>query len=260
MKQVILAGKQVGRLSYMVESVERLILILKSQRILASRKFEYNKSTDRKMRYVSLSRNLTAAAKRNPGRWNVGVILDGDKLSDRYAIVPYSYVNSNLESGTNLTVKQITEYDNGTYKLNLVNWPAIWINKRVYNKIADIIEALPEKFKIEHKLVHSGEGKRRVNGALIVEKYLFNVPHGGPKLDKELLGDAIADFSKHSAMNETEERIWLDSGNFIEIAGCIAGVILPKVFEGVEPSESVLDELDSVMSELGLDESDIKTY
>lgn len=257
----ITASKQVGPVSYMVESVERLILILKSERILASKHFEYNKQKDKKMRYVSLSRNLTSAARRDPGRWNVGVILDGDKLSEHYSIVPYSFANSNLATGTNLIVKQITAYENGTYKLNLVRWPAIEISSKVYNRIVDIIESLPEKFKTEHKLIHTGAGKRKVNGTYIKEKYLFNVPHGGPKLNADLLDDASVDLAKHSAMNETEERIWVEDANFIRIDSCITGIILPNSFKFEDWNGSgTLVELSRILHDLGLDSLNILYY
>ena len=33
---------------------------------------------------------------------------------------------------------------------------------------------------------------------------------------------------KNTALNETEERIWLPSSSSIDVSGCVKGIILPK--------------------------------
>ena len=87
MIKLLVEGKQVGEVSYMVADLDVLLYILDDEMLLRSRLQELNPKTRKKEYYLSLSRNLTAAAKRNGKRWRWGVILNGDKLSDRYSIV-----------------------------------------------------------------------------------------------------------------------------------------------------------------------------
>lgn len=88
---IIIENKQVGPVSYMCETGQILNAILTDMEILRSRKPEKNPATKKPQYYVSLSRDLTSAARRNNERWRFGVVLDGDKLSDRYHISPVSY-------------------------------------------------------------------------------------------------------------------------------------------------------------------------
>ena len=118
MIKLLVEGKQVGEVSYMVADLDVLLYILDDEMLLRSRLQELNPKTQKKEYYLSLSRNLTAAAKRNGKRWRWGVILNGDKLSDRYSITPVSYSGIQM-SYSDLRVKYITAYDNGTYALNL---------------------------------------------------------------------------------------------------------------------------------------------
>ena len=69
MIELIVEGKQVGELSYMVADLDVLLYILDDEMLLRSRQQELNPNTGRKEYYLSLSRNLTAAANRNNTRW-----------------------------------------------------------------------------------------------------------------------------------------------------------------------------------------------
>ena len=223
--------KQVGIVSYFVDKSFVLEEILKTNRILRSRKQEYNPNTGNNQYYVSLSRDLTSATSRNPSRWKYGIVLDGTKLSNKYNIEPYSYVGSTTIKSS-VRVKYITSYDDDTYSLNLVNFPTVQISRRTYEKLRNEIEKLPDNIKQLKKLQYQNGGKRRINGKMIREKYLFNVPQGGLMITEKDFPDIVSALQKESSLNETEERIWLyTSEYFINIKNCILYVILPKTIK-----------------------------
>ena len=248
----ILGAKQVGDVSYLVGDLNTLVAVINSQEIWASETAEVNPKTNKKQPFVSLARNLTAAANRNNKRWNCGVIIDGDKLSNKYHIEPYSYAGSGLKSNK-YRVKTLTAYDNGTYKLNLVNWPAMEISKEFYDEIVDIINTMPSELKAKKNFSYTGEGKQARNGRKIVEKYHFNTKLGGPMLTYENLSDSAASyFMKHEKVNETEERIWLKPGQeSVSIKNCIIGVVLSekdaKLLESNTSDNEVYDRLYSAI-------------
>lgn len=225
---IIIENKQVGTVSYMCTNLDQLSNILKDEEILGSRKPELNPDTGKKSRYVSFSRNLTSAGTRNPKRWRFGVVLDGDKISDRYSIVPFSYAGVQAKY-SDLRVKWMAAYDDGTYALNLVNWATVPINRNLYNSIKNEIENMDPAMKEKKKLEHTFKGKKRVNGRLLIEKYLFNVPSGGLRLTARDYPSLCATIAKSESFNETEERVWLSGSNlFVSIKNCIKGIILPK--------------------------------
>ena len=234
---IILENKQVGDVSYMVSELSVLYNILNTESIYSSRNTEYNPNTGKKQNYVSLSRDLTSAAFRNSKRWVYGVLLDGDKLSDNYSITPYSYSGTVLNSGGDLRVKYIAEYDDGTCVLNLVNWSTMSITKSIYDEIVSAIEKMPNDLKIKKKLEHTMEGKNRRNGKVLKEKYLFNVKTGGLRITQKEFPSLCSKLSKSSGMNETEERIWLNNENTISIKRCIKGIIIPKKMSSEEDVE-----------------------
>lgn len=88
---VITASKSVGQLSYFVRDLETLYTIILSGQLKQSKNQEYNKNKHEKSIYISLSRNLTAATIRNNDRCRYGIVIDGNRLSDRYHIEPYSF-------------------------------------------------------------------------------------------------------------------------------------------------------------------------
>ena len=227
----IFASKQVGKLSYFVKDLAVLYNIIDEQRIKQSNNPEVNPRSGRKEFYVSFSRDMTAAAIRNNKRWKYGIVVDGDRLSEHYHIEPFSFTGDALNNGKDLRIKYLVSYDDNTYALNLVNWPTIQIDKSSYEAIKNMILSQSEKFNNEHKLVYQDEGKVRRNGHMIVEKFTYNVKHGdsGQLLSShEVPGSVKTQLMKGQSTNEYEERVWADKYPFIDISGCIKGIILPK--------------------------------
>lgn len=99
--QSVLANKQVGDLSYFVNSLATLTQIISTENMMSSEKLErnYNVKPSKLSRYVSFSRSMADTPKRNPKRWKYGLITDGDKLSNKYHIEPYSFVGTSLAHG-----------------------------------------------------------------------------------------------------------------------------------------------------------------
>lgn len=225
----ILAAKQVGPVSYLTSSKDRLVRNIEQGRIRTSRSKERNESQKTDMWYVSLSRDLSAAAKRNPDRWYYGVIIDGDKLSNMYHIEPYSFAGNKLNSNKGMIIKSIRQYDDGTCKMTLVNWPTMDIPKQVYDAIKDHMLSMPEDFNKKHKFTIEGPSKVKRGGKYRTEYYYYNVKHGGFQLSDDTVPPHIAEMMlKHTNMNETEERVWFDRPNFLNIQKCMVGIVMPR--------------------------------
>lgn len=238
---VITAAKQIGDLSYFCKHFTTLCNIVEDERISSGSSMEYNPRTKKKSKYVSMSRHMTAATLRNNKRWKYGVIVDGTKLSNRYHIEPFSFTGASIRKST-LRVKGITKYDDGSCTLSLVNWPTMDTSSKVFDYFENLILDQPESFNDSHKLVIQTQGKRRVKGRLIERKYVYNVIHGdGGKLISSF--ESLPDYVKYlllkgSKTNEYEERLWTSSA-FIDISGCIKGIIIPKSeFKDFETSEN----------------------
>jgi len=105
----IQAGKQVGPIYYMVKDVPVLCSIVNHGVIRTSLKAEPQSKGGKKFHYVSFMRDL-AKADRNPSRWIYGVQLDGDKLSDKYKINPFSYAGLAVKTGL-YKVKTLIAYE-----------------------------------------------------------------------------------------------------------------------------------------------------
>lgn len=227
--QKIIAAKQVGDVSYLVSNDSTLRTILVEGRILSSDKQEQNPNTSRPQNYVSLARNLTSAAFRNNSRWRWGVILDGDKLSSRYRIEPYSFSGAGATGNSKnvLRVKYIAKYDTGICVVAPVNWKAQRISEKAYDAIKRAMLSQPEEYNEKKHLVFQDGGKYRTANGRLVEKYIYNVKAGGIFLNERTLGSDCQYVTKLSIFNETEERIWTDKP-YINISGCIKGIVVPK--------------------------------
>ena len=182
----ILGGKQVGPLYYMVKDVSVLEAIMKQNAIRTSLKAEPQSKGGSKYHYISFMRDLTKAD-RNPGRWIYGIRIDGDKLSDRYRIQPYSY-SGNAVKCNFFRIKTLTKYDNGECTLSLVNWPTISIPEDVFDELEDLIltdsQGLNQVKKLEIK-----ENKRAYKGKAAIKQYNYNVKTGGIALKEGLVSD-----------------------------------------------------------------------
>jgi hypothetical protein len=252
----IYASKQVGDISYMVSDIDTLMSIIDKEQIWTSKSTERNTDLGKLMHFVSFSRDLTSAARRKASRWKYGIIVDGTKLSNRYKIVPFSFVGHALETKNRLSVKYIVKYDDGTYHLSVVNWNTSQIKESLYEQIKEAIEAMPEEDKIKKRLEVS-TGKRNIGNRRIVEKYLFNVPKGGLGLNRDLLPSNPSEISTNPAFYESEERVWTDN-QYIDISGCIKGVILPKAEADIlendpEQDEDILELYELIMEVIGDD-------
>lgn len=226
--QILNEGKQVGDLSYMVESIPILENIIEYGNIFASSKAERNPVDGKKMHYVSFSRNLVSASARNVSKWKYGVIIDGDKLSDKYKITPYSFGGTQTPSTGRFRVRYMVLYDDNTAILNLANWSrTFFISADMFKYIENLILNMPEEDKRKFKLSIE-TGKRRQSGKLAIKRYRFNIKNGGLKLNLNSMGSRFTDLIKNTSLNETEERIWLFNASSIDISGCIKGIILPK--------------------------------
>ena len=132
-------------------------------RIKYSKHKQNNTSRNKKDGSVSLSRSMYAAPKRNPNRWVYGVILDGNKLSDRYHIEPYHYLGSNVPK---LLIKSLTRYTNGVCIITFANWPNRNISTKFFDYLEDIILDKQDYLIEKKKLSIQTEGKRKVNGGI----------------------------------------------------------------------------------------------
>ena len=226
--RILNEGKQVGDLSYMVESIPILENIIEYGNIFASSKAERNPVDGKKMHYISFSRNLVSASARNMSKWKYGVIINGDKLSDKYKITPYSFGGTQTPSTGRFRVKYMVLYDDNTAMLNLANWSRTFsISADMFKYIENLILNMSEEDKRKFKLSVE-TGKRRQSGKLAMKRYKFNVKNGGLKLNLSSMGSKFIDLIKNTSLNETEERIWLPNSSSIDVSGCVKGIILPK--------------------------------
>ena len=103
---VLNEAKQLGYVSYAVRKsaaasghpISSLLRILNSDYIKASVEEDGSK-------YVSLSRDLLGHLTKGSD-WKCGIILDGDKVSERYKVTPVNY-NSMIYFGNNVSAKQL---------------------------------------------------------------------------------------------------------------------------------------------------------
>lgn len=243
---IILESKQVGNISYMFDELDVLESILESNCIRTSSRMEKNPYTNRLERFVSFSRNLTSANSRNPKRWKYGIVLDGNKLSNYYKIVPVSYLGTLSNIG--IRIKYLVAYDDNTYVVNFINWNTITISKYVYDILKNYIENIPDNIKRIKHLEHTGEGKRIVNGHKIKEKYLFNNPNGSSPIREKDVPELYNYLIKSTKLNETEERIWCGNSSMLNIKDTIVSVIAPKTLNKAE-----IEHINNICKEYSID-------
>lgn len=232
----IYASKQVGPIYYMVDAISVVRTIVSTELIKTSNKPEKGYAGGGSHHYVAFLRSLDKAG-RNPNRWVYGVRLDGNKLSNKYKIVPYSFAGNAIKGKSHqYRVKYIAAYDNNTYTLQLVDWPVISIPRSVFEDIEDAIVSDIEGIN-DKKRLEITQGKRAYRGRTITCKYHYNVKTGGIALNESNVSQSTLNYLlKHSNLNETEERIWILDTNlqYITIKNCITGYIEPTGDASIE--------------------------
>lgn len=276
MKRAIVAGKQVGDVCYMCESLFAVYNILKSGEIKMTSKKEKSQRTGKPEYFTSLTRNFKALVAQNPARWRDGIILDGDKLSDTYAFdainfAGYSMENQTAPRGGKFKIKQITKWPSRC-QVRLVGWAKeITVSNKAYEDIRDacfneISEVDKQKCRMEIK-----EGRRPVNGEIFIERILFNTPGGAPTNLFQYLNDSTkAEISQ--ATNQYEERIHgpkskqensasrFTSRNaeslpypVVHIQDCVKGIVINSEDEAEYPE--IVESIEDVLSsQYGLDD------
>lgn len=221
---VIYGAKQRGRLSHFTETLYTLITILKSQRLQPGDCLEYNPNTQKKGKYIAFSRDLLAATKRS-NKWNYGIILDEDRLSENYNITPYSYewLNNNKIF---YRIKTITSYENGLCTVSFVGKNTTEISQSTYNYFRELVLKYPRNKEAKLDPPRDKDARRRkINGTYIKEKFNYNSMQGGPKISYSNLPLELKPF-----VDEYEERFWATSKqSFIKLdRSMIQGIILPR--------------------------------
>lgn len=239
------ASKQVGPIYYMVNDIPVLEKIVDQQAIRTSVKVEPADRGKGSHHYIAFLRDLTKAG-RNASRWIYGIQIDGDKLSDRYKISPYSFAGNAMKKSY-YRLKTLIAYDNGTYTLSIAKWPTMEIPKSVFEELEDMITSDSQGIN-ELKKLEVSEGKRAYRGKRALIRYNYGVEMGGLLLNEKTLSSKTLQYLlKHTGLNETEERIWIldDNVKFISIKGLISGYIAPKGDSSIEETikEGELPEL-----------------
>ena len=214
MKILITAAKQVGKVYYMVDSLESLYNILIQGQIKVSSKKEKSTNSSKPEYFVSLTRDYKALYKQNPDRWHCGIILDGNKLSEIYSIYPFHFSGYNLENTSEdarcgkFVIKAITAWEDGTYDIQFAGWKSIFpISKAAYDDLANCIlnfdKDILNKCKFQRCI---GKSKSSVKKCKFLERLLFNNPAGGPpgilkKVNQSTFSEIL------SLTNQHEERI-----------------------------------------------------
>lgn len=235
----IYASKNLGKLYYMVKDPTVIPVIVNEERIKASEDPEYGYPGGKKHHFISLMRSLDKAG-RNPKFWVYGIQLDGTRLSDRYKIDSFSMASYNMRGkGRHFKVCYISRYDDDSCVLKLTTRPAFniprWLFDEIEYGIVNDLNQCNEKSKLE---VTDG-GKRVYRGKHLVKMYRYNATSGGLRLSEYTLSkNAILYLTRHTMLNETEERIWMIDKEYIDISGLITGYIEP---EGDDTMEQYID-------------------
>lgn len=252
----IFGAKQVGPISHLTASVPRLVSIIYYSKIATSSP-DMRTGADSQKPYVSFSRNLTSAATRNNKKWRYGIIVDGDKLSNRYQLKPYNYTAVKNEAGVGVDVKGIRAYDNDTYTLTPWIGNTTRIPKWLYDEIKLAIMNMPQQYNSKNGLaVETDKAKRKTNGAYRTEWIYYKSQYHGMPMTPENLSDRALTWISNHVLNEEETRILMpkqkvkdnkaeraaresvtDADGYItditglsciDLKGCIIGLVLPR--------------------------------
>ena len=252
----ITAAREVGDISHLTDTLTNLISILYHSKIATSPP-DIRKGSNTQRPYVSFSRNMTSAALRNSNKWRYGIIVDGDKLSNRYSLRPHNFQAEKNASDSGVPMKGIRAYDNGTYQLILQIGQPTRIPKWLYDEIKLAMLSQPEDFNIKKGLVHDTRlATKRSNGAYRCEWVYYKSQYGGMLLSPKTLSDKALSYVANHVLNEEETRIFLPKQSvkdnkaqkqalkadrdpdgyiadfsklsYVDLKGCIIGLVLPK--------------------------------
>lgn len=281
MKRAIVAGKQVGQVYYMCESLFALRNILRSGEIKMSSKKEKSINTNKLEYFTSLTRNFKSLVAQKPNKWRDGIILDGDRLSDSYAVDPINFVGTSAENQKGpqgkLKISQITRWPSRCM-IRFVGWSKeLKISLSAYSQIKeaclnDLSDTERQKCRFE-----ISQGKRNRGGEKFIERLKFNTPGGSPPSIFTYLPDAVTS-ELSTVANQYEERIHgpqnltesmpqrfrsrnVDTLDLpvVHIEKCVKGIIVNS--EDAEDHPEIIDELITLLeSQYGLAEPKILTY
>lgn len=184
-------GKQLGYVSYAVRKsasssvhpISSLVKILSSGHIKAS-------TEDDGSKYVSLSRDLLGHLI-SGSDWKCGVVLDGDKLADKYKVKPVNY-NSLAYFGSGISAKQlmlryIAKYQalDGNDQVTdrtfyIVSMQGSSFLNEITKDTYDMLKTLMEAYNGQSAVLDSGRASDKYKGKTNREvKSYFNVAHKG---------------------------------------------------------------------------------
>lgn len=210
MKRMITSSKQVGKIYYLVDSLESVYSILQQKQIRVSSKKEKPAGSDGVEYFVSFTRNYNSLYNQNPTRWHCGIILDGDILSEMYSISPIHYSGTALSHTSDtdryggFKLKQVTAWADGTFDIRFVGWQTSFeISRSCYNAVVSTIEDLDDKVKQRCRLVRSeGKVKSAKKGCKYIERFLFDTPGGAPPS----LLNHVSDRAKKELLDVTDQH------------------------------------------------------
>ena len=237
------AAKQVGPISYYTDNIYALVNIISEGLIHPTTETIRKKE----IYYTSFSRDMTIQPRRKPDKWKYGIVLDGDKLSNRYSFKPINDGYTEMSLGT-MKVKYVTLYDDNTARLCIAHRGTFDISSSLYNALKAEMRKLPETELIKLGYYELGEGKP-YGGKRRVEQAGFHAKNGGLKLSDNLPDYLQAKLLKSDAFYEREERIALESPKNINISVCLLGVYLPRNFPNPNsPADvKIYNELEDVL-------------
>jgi ribA/ribD-fused uncharacterized protein len=240
-------AKQVGPVSYGVKgsgdasAVEMLSIILQSDKIKSSEAQAGLYANSEEDAFVSTSRDLLSHIKGNRQR-PVGLVLDGDKLSNKYKINPINWATLELDKEVSrLYLKALYEYTNvdnqeKAYKVQFASYGSFLIQKHVFELLERIMQCYNATETVNRKGEHTtlgathgfvdgdkvGNTGRPKPGNWVVSKgYFYSVPNGGgvnvskgtlntyrDQLGIDINDNAvISDLIHNKVLDEAEERL-----------------------------------------------------
>ena len=190
-EDVLTEGKQLGYVSYAVRKsagspghpIISLVRILKSGYIKASTEEDGSK-------YVSLSRDLLGHLGAGSD-WKCGIVLDGDKLADRYKVKPVNY-NSMVYFGNSASAKQlmlryVAKYqalDNEGQTTDRAFWVVSMQGSSFLNEISEgtyeVLKTLMNEYNNQLAVSDTGKAADKYKGKTNQEvKKYFDVKYSG---------------------------------------------------------------------------------